>query len=90
MFAYITDAEIKRWEKEGRQDLIDIAQNGEIIWAGDRIMSSSTGEYLKRCPFLIIQDGVYTCSIYETRPGVCADYNPGSSPLCPEWDGYCL
>jgi Fe-S-cluster containining protein len=87
MFAYVTEDDLNRWKKEHRQDLIDIAENGETIWAGDRIMTS-TGEYFRECQFLKRTKDGCTCIIYETRPGVCASYSPGSSPLCPEWDGY--
>jgi Fe-S-cluster containining protein len=88
MFAYITEKDLKRWENQSRKDLVEIAMSGETIWAGDRIIISSTGDYSKDCPFLKRSKKGCTCLIYDTRPGVCASYFPGSSPLCPEWDGY--
>jgi len=87
MFAYITDSDIEKWIDQGRHDLVEFAQNNETIWAGDRIISSSSGEFKKRCPFLKMHEGLYTCEIYESRPQVCRDYQAGSSPLCPQWCG---
>lgn len=87
MFAYVTDEDIARWESQGRKDIIEMTAGGGVIWAGDRIMTSS-GEYFKECPFLKMNEEGCTCLIYETRPGICASYSPGSSALCPQWDGY--
>jgi Fe-S-cluster containining protein len=89
MFAYITREDILKWRSQSRNDLIEIAESGETVWAGDRIMSSSKGEYTDSCPFLGGAAGMCTCIIYESRPGVCAAYRPGSSPLCPQWTGGC-
>lgn len=88
MFAYVTENDVQRWKSQNRHDLVEFAQGGETIWAGDRIISSSSGDFMKRCPFLKMHNGIYTCEIYETRPEVCSGYEPGSSALCPEWSGY--
>jgi len=47
-------------------------------WARD-------GRPLTGCPFLAWEKGGYACGIYETRPGVCRDYEPASSQICPLW-----
>jgi Fe-S-cluster containining protein len=88
MFAYITGEDLQRWEDQGRPDIAGMFEECGTVWAGDRIVSSNSGSSLSECPFLIIENGVCSCSIYETRPGVCANYTPGSSPLCPQWEGY--
>lgn len=82
MFAYITPADIERWEKEDRQDILEHMNAQEILWAGDVIVSS-TGTRLKSCVFLNWDGESFCCGIYSTRPGVCRDYVPGSSELCP-------
>jgi Fe-S-cluster containining protein len=88
MYAYVVKEDLERWETQGRYDIISHVQNGYIIWAGDRIISPISGSDLSVCPFLEIDNDTCRCSIYETRPGVCASYSPGSSPLCPQWDRY--
>jgi Fe-S-cluster containining protein len=37
------------------------------------------------CPFLDLQDGLFACTIYETRPRVCRHFEPGSSEICPQF-----
>jgi Fe-S-cluster containining protein len=88
MFAFVTEEDLSRWENQGRPDIAGTLERYGTVWAGDRIVSSNTGSSLSQCPFLIIENGICSCSIYETRPGVCVDYAPGSSALCPQWEGY--
>ena len=86
MYAYVVKQDIERWEAQGRHDIISHVQSGYIVWAGDRIVSSS-GEDMSHCPFLKTSKGLCSCSIYETRPGVCINFKPGSSSMCPQWEG---
>ena len=82
MFAYITPDDIRRWEREGRHDILEHMRDHGITWAGDIIVSSA-GTRLKSCAFLNWDGASFSCSIYTTRPAVCRDYAPGSSELCP-------
>ncbi len=81
--AYVTDEDIARWHREGRDDILLILQKDEPVWAGDRLVSAGRCSALQRCPFLRMRDAQASCTIYETRPRTCRDYTPGSSKLCP-------
>lgn len=83
--AYAVQADYDRWRAEGRQDILDKIENRHMLWAGDRMVSNETGNPPKECPFLENRGDSWGCSIYETRPLVCRDYQPGSSELCPQW-----
>ncbi|MBN2467365.1 MAG: YkgJ family cysteine cluster protein [Deltaproteobacteria bacterium] len=85
--AYITDKDIKRWRREGRDDILHILENESAVWAGDHLVSAKNGAYLHDCPFLVCDGKEFSCAIYETRPDVCKDYDPGSSLLCPLYAG---
>jgi Fe-S-cluster containining protein len=52
---------------------------------GDHLVSSEDGHYLHGCPFLTWEGDHSFCAIYNTRPQVCRDYQPGSSELCPQF-----
>ncbi len=82
MFAYITADDVERWKREGRDDILQHMHAHDIVWAGD-IIVSSTGIRLKSCVFLNWDGESFSCGIYPTRPGVCRDYVPGSSEICP-------
>lgn len=81
--AYVTDEDIDRWRREGREDILDFLRKDELLWAGDRLVSSESGTSLQRCPFLRIEGSRCSCAIYETRPRTCREFHPGSSELCP-------
>ncbi|MBN2157952.1 MAG: hypothetical protein JW807_01060 [Spirochaetes bacterium] len=83
MIAYVTEEDIRRWERENRTDILDRVRGNDIIWSGDRIMSSE-GKFLKSCAYLGWDGNAFFCEIYETRPLVCRNYIPGSSELCPQ------
>lgn len=85
MIAYVTETEIRRWREEGREDIFHIIENESAMWAGDHLISRKDGRYLHGCPFLKWEGNTSMCTIYETRPGVCRDYEPGSSELCPRY-----
>ncbi|MGV8075085.1 MAG: YkgJ family cysteine cluster protein [Syntrophobacteraceae bacterium] len=84
MVAYISSEDIRRWEKEGRQDIIARVRDNEIMWAGDRITGKS-GRKPTSCVYLNWDGSSFFCDIYETRPLVCRNYVPGSSELCPQY-----
>lgn len=85
MIAYVTAEDLSRWEREGRKDILHIIENEQAVWLGDHFISGRTGRPIYGCPFIEIEDGLFSCSIYETRPQVCRDYRPGSSKICPLW-----
>lgn len=73
--------DIKRWQKEGRHDILKALKEHDKVWAGDRIVFSS-GRELTSCPYLRWEGEHAACSIYNTRPRVCREFVPGSSPFC--------
>ena len=83
--AYAEQEDYDRWRKENRQDILEMIGQRHLVWAGDRMISSETGNYPRECPFLYSSGDLWLCSIYETRPAVCRNYQPGSSELCPQW-----
>ncbi|HHO76589.1 MAG TPA: YkgJ family cysteine cluster protein [Deltaproteobacteria bacterium] len=85
MIAYVTSEDLERWKKQDRQDILHIIENEQAVWLGDHFISARTGRLIYGCPFLEVEGEIFTCSIYETRPKVCADYEPGSSQICPQW-----
>lgn len=85
LFAYVTDEDLKRWKSEKREDILHILENQAPVWAGDRLISSRTGQALYSCPFFIWDGKLATCTIHETRPAVCRKYVPGSNELCSQF-----
>ena len=85
MIACASSEDLARWKRENRQDILHIIENEHAVWLGDHFISSRTGRPIYGCPFLEMKDGVFSCSIYETRPQVCRDYQPGSSRICPQY-----
>jgi Fe-S-cluster containining protein len=87
LFAYVTDEDVGRWRHEGREDIFHILDNESPVWVGDHIISAKTGRELQACPFLSFEGVLALCSIYETRPGTCREFMPGSSELCSQFRG---
>lgn len=84
MIAYVQEEDLRRWHNEGRDDILHIVKNESGVWAGDHLISSRNGHSIERCPFLIMDDdGLYSCTIYNTRPAVCRNFEPGGSRMCP-------
>ena len=85
-----TGEDVKRWQREGRQDILRFAfVMGEPSdpWADLWIDGDRERE---RCPFVrkVRGSNRYLCSIYETRPQVCRDYEPWApGAICQEIDG---
>ena len=84
--AYAQKEDFDRWRAAKMQDILNIIEHRHLIWAGDRMVSTETGDYPRECPFLFSAGNVWLCSIYETRPLVCREYQPGSSELCPQFE----
>ncbi|HPR56171.1 MAG TPA: YkgJ family cysteine cluster protein [Deltaproteobacteria bacterium] len=85
MIGYVTDDDVERWKREGRDDIFHVIENEQAFWAGDHFVSARDGRILMCCPFLTWDGSGAACSIYETRPNVCRNYRPGSSQICPQW-----
>jgi len=83
MLAFASENDIARWKSENRKDILHLIENEMAVWAGDHFVSSRDGRYLHNCPFLGYNGEIHSCAIHETRPKVCADYEPGSSQICP-------
>ena len=81
--ADIEESDYLRWKKENRADIIHILKNEAPVWAGDHLISAKTGRTVYGCPFLMWENDRHSCSIYETRPGVCRAFIPASSEICP-------
>lgn len=85
MAAYAEQSDFDRWRAENRQDILDAIEHRHLVWAGDRMISSETGDSPKECSFLYSEGNKWLCSIYGTRPKVCREYQPGSSELCSQF-----
>ena len=79
-----TGEDVKRWRREGRQDILRFAHvlgSRNDPWA-DLWIDSQAPDHRDperyRCPFVRKVRGQprYLCTIYETRPQVCRDYEP--------------
>ena len=77
------DAEdLERWKREGRDDILRVYR--DALWVGDHFLSATTGMTIHDCPFLDFREGAFECTIYDTRPRVCRNFEPGSSAICPQ------
>lgn len=85
--AYAEQSDFDRWRTENRGDILDAMERRHLVWAGDRLISTQTGASPKECAFLYNSGSKWLCSIYETRPKVCREYQPGSSELCSQFKG---
>lgn len=84
--AYVTEEDLRRWQAEGRRDILQVLEAESPVWAGDRLVSAADGQILQPCTFLVQNQGIAECAIYATRPRVCREFAPGSSPLCPKFE----
>lgn len=84
MVAYVTPADIQRWERQQRHDIINRLYGNDIIWAGDRIINKSGGK-VTNCYYLSWRGSSFFCQIYKIRPLVCRNFIPGSNELCPQY-----
>jgi len=64
------DADMRRWKREGRDDLLRMVNRLGWIW-----VDPETRQPLERCPFIHRSDsGLLLCSINDTKPDMCRDY----------------
>lgn len=70
-------ADILRWRREGRHDILR-AIAAETI---DRSGGLGDTAFLAACPFLHRDGNRHTCAIYADRPQTCREFQPGSR-LC--------
>jgi Fe-S-cluster containining protein len=75
-----TGTDVKRWRCEGRDDILRFAS---VIGPPDNPYAdlwcdAETGIERPRCPFVrkVRGQNRYLCTVYETRPQVCRDYEP--------------
>ncbi len=66
------------WWQQARPHIAEFVRDG-LIW-----VDPSSGEVLKRCPWLHndpSQNSVYTCEIYHDRPEECRQYPTALSEM---------
>ena len=86
--AYAAPEDQQRWRDEGRQDILAMIEREHAVWMGDHLVSTEDGHYLHGCPFLEWEGDHCRCTIYETRPQICRNYQPGSSEICSQFKSY--
>ncbi len=65
-----SEHDIKRWRREGREDLLNRVNRLGWIW-----VDPDTKALLERCPFIDkISEQQSLCAIQETKPDICRDY----------------
>jgi len=80
--AYASEEDLERWRREGRSDILAVIEREHAVWAGDHLVSSENGRWIRGCPFLTWEGNLRACAIYDTRPAVCRRFIPGSSEIC--------
>lgn len=89
--AYVTIEDIKRWEKEGSNNILDHLRACDVEWTEDRVINrygSNITTCLMSCVYLKWNGPEAYCQIYDTRTEVCRKYVPGSTWLCPQFKKY--
>jgi Fe-S-cluster containining protein len=77
-----TEEDVHRWIREKRWDILAwtwlFYDRDGIPDCADLWVSPKTGIEAERCPFVRKERGrnTYKCTIYDTRPEVCRDYEP--------------
>ena len=85
MVAYVSLEDIRRWEAEGRDDIIAHVRDFGVEWSGDAIKNrfeSKVRTCRMTCVYLDLQGPLATCTIHDTRTNVCRAYVAASSDLC--------
>ena len=75
----LTPADVKQWERIGRQDILDWVgvsrtSNGKPIY---RIwVEAATGKRVRQCPFLehLPAQNRWICRIHDVKPRICREY----------------
>lgn len=84
MIAEADAEDLDRWRREGREEILRVYRDAH--WIGDHFISVTTGMTIHDCPFLDFSAGLFFCTIYETRPRVCREFEPGSSEICSQFN----
>lgn len=82
---YVEEDDERRWERDGRKDLLDRLsyERERVRWDRAAPYNCETGETFSRCVFTVVaSDGRVICGIHDTKPRICRDYPPESSELC--------
>ena len=68
---HATDEDVARWKREGRADIL------RFVWMND-LWVDERGVERERCPFVRKNPNSprHRCTIYDTRPQICRDYEP--------------
>ena len=85
----VSPVDVARWMGEGRDDILkwlslipcDNPNAGRHGYLQDWI-HPTTGAVYQSCPFLHKKNGQFYCRIYETRPIICRDFEPGIDNRC--------
>ncbi len=86
--AYVSLEDIRRWEEEGRDDIISHVRDNGVTWSHHGIRNRFGSEVKTcrmSCVYLRWHGPSASCEIYETRTKVCRSFIPGSSDLCPQY-----
>ena len=67
--AYAEQEDFDRWRAENRQDILNIIEHRHLIWAGDRMISSETGDYPHGMSLCCIVRVMYSLSRYMEHGG---------------------
>lgn len=75
----LTPADVKQWERIGRQDILDWVgvsrtPNGKPVY---RIwVEAATGKRVRQCPFLehFPAENRWICRIHDVKPRICREY----------------
>ena len=87
-YRHVGPKDIKRWEEEGRQDLVRAFK--EELKKEDRTNPemAALGMAFHTCKFLKPEGpDRFFCRIYEHRPITCQEFKVGCSRLCPNYRG---
>jgi Fe-S-cluster containining protein len=87
-YAPATHEDMERWRREEKKEILRVMEHSKAAWAGDIVVSSEDGRILFNCPFLKSAGEYYSCTIYEDRPKICRNFEPGSSELCSQFKGH--
>ncbi len=71
----MTPGDHRRWNRQGRLDILGYAWLGTPQGYGDLWIDVETGEELSYCPFLKkVSRSKYICTIQDTKPRACKEF----------------
>jgi Fe-S-cluster containining protein len=85
-----TDDDIKMWEKEGRDDILEWVSSihlGNDHHIHDIWINPATHEDVERCPWLrkLPNQDKYVCRIHEDKPEHCRKFPPVQKAWFRDW-----